>query len=280
MNGSNPHWRWTPPAPGQGAFHMALDDVLLQACQPEDPPLMRVYSWETYCISLGYHQSPDSINYQACANDHIDVVRRPTGGRAVLHAEELTYSIILPLGGQFPSIHDAYQQINQGLVAGLRHLGIDASQEKRSPDFRGHYQTALSASCFSAAAKHEVTFQGRKMIGSAQRQLGNSLLQHGSLLLGDCHATLPHYLNRISSPEERDRMEMAIRAKTCTVQQALGREVSFNEVAKAIRLGMEETFSMTFEEKPIDSNILKQARERMGEFEISRKSKDKSKKIK
>ena len=269
MNNSTPHWRWTPPASHKGALHMALDDVLLKTCQPDDLPLMRVYSWDPYCISLGYHQSPDSIDYHACNHDHIDVVRRPTGGRAVLHAEELTYSIILPLGIVFASIHEAYQRINEGLVAGLRHLGIDASQEKRSIDFRGHYQTALSASCFSAAAKHEITFQGRKMIGSAQRQLGNSLLQHGSLLLGDLHAALPRYLTRIPSHEERNQMEEAIRARTCTVQQALGRKVSFQEATEAIRLGMEETFGMTFTEKPLDADILKQVNERMGEFELS-----------
>jgi len=242
-------WRWIENGPADGATQMAIDRAILENADSFGKVTVRVYRWKPYCISLGYHQSVENIDLDRCQQDGIDVVRRPSGGRAVLHAEEITYSIIIP-AGSLPfsaTVGEVYNFISRGLVRGIQKLGVLVQLQKRSLDFRSHYKTSLSVSCFSAAARHEVVIEEKKLVGSAQFRLAGRILQHGSILMGDAHLALPDYLKGIE-PEERDQLRLVMEKKTASINRYLGRKIEYGEAAKALRQGMEEEFSVEFED--------------------------------
>ena len=166
---------------------MAVDEALVRSIATGARPAFRVYGWQPPAVSFGYAQRISrEVDAQKVRQRGIDIVRRPTGGRAVLHWNELTYSVVCPadnpiMGG---NINEAYRKISEGLLSGIRTLGIDATFEPRrqtQPSPRGK---ELTSPCFTSTAQYEVTFKGRKLIGSAQQRIGTMLLQHGSLLLG------------------------------------------------------------------------------------------------
>jgi len=239
-------WRWIDSNWGDGATHMAIDQAMLEQAGG-NRPTMRVYRWRPTCISLGYHQSAECIDLDKCHQDRIDVVRRPTGGRAVLHAEEVTYSVVIPQDGEFLSgnLGEVYNAISRGLVRGIQRLGIPAELQKRSLDLRNHYRTSISVSCFSAAAKHEVVLSGKKLVGSAQRRFPHGILQHGSILTGSAHASLPKYLKGMDE-EETDRMISMVAGRTMAIDAYLQRTVAYDEIVDAIKVGMAEELSITF----------------------------------
>ncbi|HPF34549.1 MAG TPA: lipoate--protein ligase family protein [Candidatus Krumholzibacteria bacterium] len=173
--------------PRPGAVNMGLDDGLLRAHRPGDDPVLRLYRWEPACVTYGYHQKPEDFDAAAVAARGWHLVRRPTGGRAILHHQELTYAVVgtspSPLFGD--SLHDSYMTINRALVAFLEGLGLrpDISEGESLAAARG-------AVCFESAGQHEITVGGRKVVGSAQRRRDGVFLQHGSILTGPAHADL------------------------------------------------------------------------------------------
>ncbi len=177
------HWRLIIDAPADGAAHMAHDEALLEALAAGTaPPTLRLYRWAPACVSLGRFQRFSDIDGAACAAAGYDVVRRPSGGRALLHANDLTYALAVraddAVFGGATSILATYQRISGALQAGLAALGVDVVL---APVAR---RAAASAACFAAPASYELTAGGRKLIGSAQARSGGALLQHGSLPLG------------------------------------------------------------------------------------------------
>lgn len=232
-----------------GAFHMAADQALLENAYQIQTPTLRVYSWKPACISLGIHQSIDDIDLELCERDHVDVVRRPSGGRAVLHHEEMTYSVVFPekspMGSR--SLTEIYDQVNRGLLHGIRKLGVSAGIEKRSLDFRNHYQSKLSTSCFSAAAKYEIVIHGKKMAGSAQRRISSGVLQHGSILIGRGDLMLTDYLKGVE-PDAKEKMRHLLMEKSISIGEALNRNVAFQETVTAIKQGMAEFFELQYDE--------------------------------
>ncbi|MDI6740118.1 MAG: lipoate--protein ligase family protein [Candidatus Edwardsbacteria bacterium] len=166
-----------------GFYNMALDEVLMRSVRGgRSGALVRFYGWNPPAVSLGYNQDDVDIDRAACAKAGIDVVRRPTGGRAVFHKDELTYSVAAPeddplLGG---NILQTYRTIAGALVAGLSQLGITAGVVRSEAGAPG---AARAASCFAAAGRCEITVSGRKLVGNAQRRIEGVLLQQGSVLL-------------------------------------------------------------------------------------------------
>jgi len=162
---------------------MALDEVLLQAvASAESLPVLRFYRWRPATISLGYGQSVTAdVDLEVCRQAGLDVVRRSTGGRAVLHDHEVTYAVIAPLhtglfGG---SVLDCYRVISDVLQQTLVKLGLPAKLVPGKP--RGGQQNAIKAVCFSAPSQYELVIDGRKVAGSAQKRHGQAFLQHGSI---------------------------------------------------------------------------------------------------
>jgi lipoate-protein ligase A len=178
----------------------------------------------------------------------VDVVRRPTGGRAVFHAEEVTYSVVIPRTSDFFSkqIQTVYNQIGHGLVCSLRLLGVKAELQKGTVDLKNHYDQRESVACFSVTSRYEVMVNNKKIIGSAQRHISGNILQHGSILTGSAHSRLPDFLNHIS-PDAKQKMRTMLENRTSNICQCLGDDVSYEDISLALKRGMSEVLSIQFE---------------------------------
>jgi len=219
--------------PARGAWNMAVDETILEACgYRESVPTLRLYAWTPPCLSLGYAQPVTDVDLARLAAHGWDLVRRPTGGRAVLHTDELTYSVIGPLdephlaGG----VLDSYQRLASALVASLGVLGLSADlQSKAAP---GAERNANPV-CFEVPSTYEITVAGRKLLGSAQARRREGVLQHGSLPLG---GDLARILQVLSYPDEAARTRAAARLleHAGTVESLLGQPVSWEQAAQAL----------------------------------------------
>jgi lipoate-protein ligase A len=209
-------WYFWPCEANSGTFNMAVDNFLAhQMHKTLDKPLLRFFTWNPYCISLGYHQNHHEIDKKACWERGIDIVRRPTGGRAILHAEELTYSVIYPF--EKMEKNTFYRLVHLPFVQSLKNLGIPAEFESAQPNFRKAYQTEHAPLCFASSAKYEVEVKGKKLIGSAQRIYEKAILQHGSLLMGSEHEKLVEFLK--ISEKQRAQMKKYIQDHTSHIWQ-------------------------------------------------------------
>jgi len=165
-----------------GALNMAVDDVLLDGLAPGYPYTLRLYGWKVPTVSLGYAQRwREGFDTTAPGASACSLVRRRTGGRAVMHAHELTYAIAGPaMTGPFEGgVQSTYRRIAAGLLQGLSRLGLTVQLERSS----GRRPPGEPGACFASRARHELVADGRKLIGSAQRRTQRRVLQHGSLPL-------------------------------------------------------------------------------------------------
>jgi len=241
-------WRFVDTGPGDPFFNMALDEAIARtvACG-QAPPTIRVYSWRPAAVSIGYAQRAQQvIDLKKCARHGVPVVRRLTGGRAVLHQREVTYSVIAGRRqwGSADSVTGIYKRIGLALVAGLQTLGIDAELSRPRQDrTRPPRRSGDAHPCFSSAGRYEVMVGERKLIGSAQRWLEDAVLQHGSVLLGAEHSRLAELL-----PDQREtagpRAVRRLAAKTVSLTTLLSRPVSYEEVAGALRVGFGEVLGI------------------------------------
>jgi lipoate-protein ligase A len=182
-------WRVIDTGPGEAGWNMAVDEALLvTAKDPGFAPTLRFYSWDRPSLSIGSFQKAQELNLARIESVGVPFVRRPTGGRAVLHDAELTYSIACPVPSRFfPSdLMGSYKTIGSCFIKGLRMLGLDVGlvpvsrnpESKKAPNLAGG-----SPLCFSSPSWHEVLADGKKLVGSAQKRLPDAFLQQGSLLM-------------------------------------------------------------------------------------------------
>jgi lipoate-protein ligase A len=254
-------------APRTGAENMALDEAVMDAVGAAlAPPTMRFYAWEPACLSLGKRQILEGVDLGACRRDGVDVVRRPTGGWAILHTDELTYSIaVRPDDPRAEgAILDAYRKLSQGLVAGLRLLGAPAEMNPVAP---GGTHNA-SAACFEAPSAYEITAGGRKLIGSAQVRPNGRVLQHGSLPLHGDISRVARYL-AFETDEERAALAAHLREHAVTLGEALGRPVGFTEAAEALLRGFAEALNLDLVPAELTAEELAVAHARMAEKRVS-----------
>lgn len=207
---------------------MALDHALAVELRPGEG-VIRLYRWSPPTVSFGRNEpARDVYRRDAAASEGAHFVRRPTGGRAVLHDEEVTYAVCLPAGA-LGGPRETYVAINRGLVRGLRGAGLPASLAGAAP-----VQRPDAGPCFRAPGYGEVVLGGRKLVGSAQVRLGKSLLQHGSVILrGD------------QSPLDRLRGEQTSTAQPATVSEVLD-GASWPDVADAVAVGLEVALGGTW----------------------------------
>lgn len=201
---------------------MATDQALLDHVEATGDAVLRCYTWSPSCLSFGRHE-PAARRYDraAIAGHGIDTVRRPTGGRAVWHARELTYAVAAPIA-PFGTLAQSYCRIHGGIAEALRTLGVEA---RLAPTVT---TPALSAgACFNAPVGGEVTVAGRKLVGSAQLRQNSAFLQHGSLLLDDDQSLVGQLL-----------LEPATVGQETTLSAVLGRPVTFAEAAEQIANAM------------------------------------------
>src|SRR5512135_2247801 len=169
-------WRLLNTHHLDGATNMAIDEAISRAVQANRvPPTLRFFGWQPACLSLGQAQPGSDVDREACRLAGVDVVRRPTGGRAILHTDELTYSVIAPDDDPrvVGTIVDSYQRLSEGLLRGLMLMGVPTQQAER-PD--GHNQDAGPV-CFEVPSNYEIVFGGKKLVGSAQMRKSGVVLQ-------------------------------------------------------------------------------------------------------
>lgn len=228
-------WRLIVHGPARGTWNMAVDEAIARAAaEGRVPPTLRFYMWEPPCISLGRHQPLQEIDLERARRAGIDVVRRPTGGRAILHTDELTYSVAGPtdeprLQG---AVLDCYLRLSEALTWGLERLGLRVYKA----DATARAGTDVSAACFEVPSAYEIlTLGGHKIVGSAQVRKRDWMLQHGAIPLWGDVARLVDYL--ALDGEHRQRLRAALTARATSVSAALGRQVTFEEVAHALAEG-------------------------------------------
>ncbi len=261
-------WRFLNSGPGRGAWNMAVDEALaLEVAAGQSPPTLRVYAWEPACISLGYHQHLEEIDLRRCQADGLEVVRRPTGGRAILHEEELTYSVVVPASSAHyhEEIHHTYELLSRALLQGLRNLGVAASFARAPRGERNYRRGEFSVPCFSSSVRNEILWQGRKLVGSAQRRFDRALLQHGSILLGSAHLRLVDYLAGVDG-QERARYLEFLRRKTVAVNEIAGREVTFAEMAAALVQAFAQTLGIHLEQEGLSQPEVARATELLAKY--------------
>jgi len=190
-------------APARGARNMAVDHALLDSVQEGGQPVLRLYRWRPACLSFGRNQHViDTYDRNRIAAAGIDVVRRPTGGLAVLHHHELTYCVLAPLavtGGP----RTTYKRINEALLFAIRALGVDAWLAGGTGSVSRSPRSSIEP-CFQAPASGEIMADGRKLVGSAQRCERGVLLQHGSLLLDGSQDLVRELLIEAAVPDAAD----------------------------------------------------------------------------
>jgi lipoate-protein ligase A len=225
-----------------GHENMRRDTAIAEACRIDGVPRLRLYSWSPWTLSLGHNQDDTPIDREALERRGYGLVRRPTGGRAVFHAEELTYAVAMPASGE--GVHETYARISSALRWGLHSVGATGvAFERAQPDFRSHYEREDSASCFSASALNELAWNGRKLVGSAQRRYGSVLLQHGSLLMGAAHLEIVDFLFASATADRRQALKARLASRTATLAEILPASTpSFDALALAIVDGFAWTF--------------------------------------
>lgn len=243
------------------AENMAVDEALLKSVIAGRRPVMRFYTWKPSALSLGVNQPVRRIDRDSCQRLGFGLVRRITGGRAVLHQHELTYSLIARENDPRVSggVLESYRKISLAIADGLRMLGAQVvlappsrdvvhtlSEARRSAPLDDPQNGSRSAVCFDAASAYELSVGGRKLVGSAQARRGGALLQHGSILLDidwDSWANVFAY----TSEEGKDRARSNLPGSMVSLGEVLGRPVAPEEVAAALCRGFEETLGIGLE---------------------------------
>ena len=252
-------WRLIKDSYHSGFMNMAIDEAIMIAHREGlVPPTIRFYQWSPPAVSLGYFQDlKKEINIDACQGMGIDIVRRPTGGKAVLHDKELTYSFVIrenhPLVND--SILETYKKISGGIIRGLSYLGIKAvlvplreklnnallSNENKSEI----HHSDIKSICFSVPSQYEVQVEGKKIVGSAQVRKKEIVLQHGSLLI---ELEKDKLFSVFNFPSAQIRERNKIRFKATSLEEILKKKINFSELSEILSRGFEEEFGVRLTE--------------------------------
>ena len=265
-------WRLIKDGYYTGFMNMAIDEAMMIAHEKGlVPPTIRFYQWSPPAVSLGYFQDMKKvINVDICRKSGIDIVRRPTGGKAVLHDQELTYSFII--NENHPSISqsilDTYKKISRALINGLDTLGIKADlvplkeKSKRIASANSPQDTlSFKANCFSTPSQYEVQVDGKKIIGSAQVRKRGVVLQHGSLLL---KLDRNKWFSVFNFPSMAVRQKIKEKFKATCIEEITKKKMPFSKLSNILPKGFEKEFNIKlvegkltkFEEK-ISHRLLK-----------------------
>lgn len=239
---------------------MAVDEALFEMVRGgKSPATLRLYAWEPACLSLGYAQNYSDVDEERVKSYGCEVVRRMTGGRAILHGDELTYAVFT--GSEEPrtggDIVESYRQLSKALLQGLINLGLDVDVELDGGQSNPRDNSPI---CFEATANQEIMANGKKLIGSAQARRKDGVLQHG---------TLPLYgeLTRITDVllygdnEERKKAGERLLEKATTVEATLGKRVEWEQAAEALAAGFEEALNLRLEPEDLTQEEKERAEE-------------------
>ena len=238
-------WRLLITPPARGAWNMALDESILEHIgRGESLPTLRLYAWDPACLSLGHAQPFADVDLARLKDRGWEVVRRATGGRAILHTDELTYSVIAPSDepGMAGSVLESYNRLAQALLLAVKNLDLPVQMKEGKTDGN----STPNPVCFEVPSAYEITVDGKKLIGSAQARKKEGVLQHGSLpLTGD----LSRICQALVFENEPARAEASKRllARAATVESALGHAISWEMAAQAFIHAFEAQLGLSFE---------------------------------
>lgn len=234
MIGRSNAWRLVIDGAMNGAENMARDEALALCAGSEGPAVLRAYSFHPSTITVGrFQRVPAGIDLDACKLQDVDIVRRPTGGRAILHANDFTYSVAMPSSGSGVSERDnVFGIVAVAILAALENLGIKAQQVSRGKGARGGEDW-----CFESVFGVDLEWRGRKICGSAQRSMADCILQHGSLFLREPDAGVRSIVTS-SQPERWGE------APFVSIGEASGRDVSWEQVLEAFQTGFESALGI------------------------------------
>jgi len=271
----NQNWRFLVTEERDAFFNMALDEALFLLCLKEKlPPVLRLYQWEKTSVSFGYSQKiNNTIDLNSCKNKGIDVVRRITGGRAVLHGDDLTYSLCSSedyydiLG---KNVMETYERISRAFILVLKRFNIKgcwAKGVRKNFDEGENYD--IKAPCFLSSSRYEINVNGKKLIGSAQRRFKEGFIQQGSFLIKRGEVDL---IDLLADQNQKKTMKKILKENSVTFEELIGKGghypylawkalISLEELAEATREGFEKYFKVKLELKKLNRN----------EFELAKK---------
>ena len=253
-------WRLIHTPPTTGAWNMAADEAILEHIhRGEAPTTLRLYSWNPPCLSLGHAQSFKDVDVERLHARGWDVVRRVTGGRAILHTDELTYSVTgsaeepVLAGG----VLESYNRLAQALLHAVRELSVPVEMKELED---GHSQKNLNPVCFEVPSTYEITVDGKKLIGSAQARKKEGVLQHGSLpLTGDltriCDALI------FADEAVRQNAKERLLARATTVETVIGVDVAWEHAAQSLVRGFEAQLGIRFERGEMSASEIQRTEE-------------------
>lgn len=258
-------WRLIISPPSHGAWNMAVDEAILEAVVQRDvPPTLRLYAWQPPCLSLGHAQPWADVDLKRLATFGWDLVRRPTGGRAILHTDELTYAVISPqeeprlMGG----VLESYRRLSQALLEALNLLSLPAqAQPMAASEENGN---AKGPVCFEVPSNYEITVNGKKLLGSAQARKQGGILQHGTLpLWGDLTRITQalHYENE----SQGERSAARLKERATTVEEILGYRPTWEVAARAFISAFEQELALELEPAELSAAEQGRAMELVGE---------------
>lgn len=256
-------WRLLRTPPARGAWNMALDEAILEHIhRGASPPTLRLYAWDPACLSLGHAQSYADVDTLRLRARGWDVVRRLTGGRAILHTDELTYSVTAPADEPrvAGTVLESYNRLAGALLRAVADLGLPVEMKEHA----GAAGPSLNPVCFEVPSTYEITVNGKKLIGSAQARKKEGVLQHGSLPLG---GDLTRICQALVFADESARGEASARllARATTVESVLGHAVDWETAAQAFTHAFESELGLTFEEGEVSKSELARAEELISE---------------
>ena len=250
-------WHFINSGKCSPSYNMALDEALLEwHSRGEIGPVLRFYEWEPATLSIGYFQSVEKeIELEAVEKHGLGFVRRPTGGRGVLHEHELTYSVIVTedYPGMPETVTEAYRVISGGLLEGFRNLGLQA--DFSVPDSKEQNDNLLkpkSAVCFDAPSWYELVVEGKKVAGSAQTRQKGVILQHGAILLSLDEDKLVS-LFKFATEESRMRMRESLPKKAVAIDRLTDRTISVDECIDAFSKGFKTSLDIVLQ--PMDLTV-------------------------
>ena len=252
-------WRILITPPARGAWNMAVDEAILEtAGRGQSLPTLRLYDWAPACLSLGYAQSYHDVDVALLKAHGWDVVRRATGGRAILHVDELTYSITAPADEPrvAGSVLESYYRLAGALIIAVRALGLPVEMEENTVPA----STAKGPVCFEVPSAYEIVVAGKKLIGSAQARKREGVLQHGTFpLYGD----LTRITEALVFPDEQQRSAAAqkLLARAVTAESVLGRRIPWDAAARAFASAFESQLGLQLQLAELTSAELARAEE-------------------